>query len=85
MSPFALTAIIGFFGAGLFYVLSFFARNTGGYQAPLDPFGPDSLFERELSQDEASYNRNPKRAMRALAIKFLILAVIGLALDLLLG
>jgi hypothetical protein len=85
MSPFILGAYIGFGGAVLVYMLSFFARKTSGYQRPLDPFGPFSVFERDVSRYEAFYNRNPKMVLRMVAMKFLILGIFGFILDLFLG
>ena len=85
MSPFALGVYIGFGGALLFYIMSFFARNTGGYQRPLDPFGPDSYAEREMSRHEAHYNQNPKGILRSLALKFLYFGILSIILEIFLG
>ena len=85
MSPFSLGVFIGFGGALLFFILSFFARNNGGHQSPLDPLGPESYAERELSKHQARYNQDPKRTQRALALKFLIFGIFSVILEIILG
>jgi hypothetical protein len=85
MSPYAIAMYIGLGGALLFFVLSFVARRTDGYQEPLDPFGSAPLAERELSRHEAEYNRDPKAHMRAIALKFLAVGVLGLVLEIFVG
>jgi hypothetical protein len=60
----------------LMLALSPFAKPTGGYREPLDPFGPAPLAERELSRHEASYNRNPRAIVIKGGIAFIIVAIL---------
>jgi hypothetical protein len=76
---------MGLGGTVLFFVLSFFARNTGGHQVRLNPLGSDPWAERELSEEEAPYNRNPKGHLRSFALKCLIFGVIAFVLDFFFG
>jgi len=60
----------------LMLALSTLAKPTGGYQEPLDPRGPGSVFERDLSRHEARYNRNPRAAVVKGGIAFIIAAIL---------
>lgn len=60
----------------LMLALSPFAKQTGGYQEPLDPFGPAPVEEQDFSRHEAYYNRNPRAAVAKGGIAFVIVAML---------
>jgi len=60
----------------LMLALSPLAKPTGGYREPLDPFGPQSVFERDLSRDEAAYNRAPRTAVARGGVAFIVVAIL---------
>jgi hypothetical protein len=70
-----LSVVFGGLGV-LMIALSPFVKSAGGYQRPLDPFGPAPLAEREFSRHEAAYNRNPRAGTVKGGIAFIILAVL---------
>jgi len=85
MTPFEYMGLAGLGMAALMFVLSFFGRNTGGHQFPLNPLGPEPFAERELSEWEAPYNRNPKGYLRKDALWWLIFGVAGFVLQIFCG
>lgn len=85
MSPFAPGVYIAFGGGVLLFVLSFFAKRTGGDYRPLEPLGPQPFAERELSHHAARYNDDPKRAMPSLAAQFFGWGVLSSLLDVFFG
>lgn len=70
-----LSVLFGGLGV-LMLALSLRAKPTGGYREPLDPFGSQSVFERDFSRHEADYNRNPRAAVAKGGIAFIVVAIL---------
>jgi hypothetical protein len=68
-----ISIIFGSLGL-LMIALAPFAKPNDGYTKPLDPFGPESIFERKVSRQEASYNQNPRLALIKGGIAFIAVA-----------